>query len=166
MARFRYRMQSILDVKEKLETQAKQEFAAARAALLAEEEKLRLLTERKTAYEETAKELLQGGLKVQEIIDNKTAILRMDEYIDAQKKRIRTAEKKVEEAQLKLQEVMQERKMHEKLKEHAFEDFLSEEKRQEGKEVDELTSYTYGQRILQENGKTAVPDETAEKKGE
>lgn len=33
MARFRYRMQSILDVKSKLETQAKQEFGAAKAAL-------------------------------------------------------------------------------------------------------------------------------------
>ena len=65
MARFRYRMQSILEVKAKLETQAKQEFAAAKAALDAEEEKLRQLEERKAGYEAVAKELLQGGLKVQ-----------------------------------------------------------------------------------------------------
>ena len=39
MARFRYRMQNILDVKEKLESQAKNEFAIANARLAEEEEK-------------------------------------------------------------------------------------------------------------------------------
>ena len=39
-----------------------------------------------------------------------------------------------------------ERKTHETLKEKDFDAFLMEEKRQEGKEIDELTSYTYGQR--------------------
>ena len=46
----------------------------------------------------------------------------------------------------RLTEVMKERKTHETLKEKAFQQFLADEKRQEGKEVDELTSYTYGQR--------------------
>ncbi len=41
-----------------------------------------------------------------------------------------------------------ERKTHEKLKEKAFEEFLMEEKRQESKEIDQLTSYTYGQRLV------------------
>ena len=43
MARFRYRMQSILDIKLKMETQAKQEFAAAQQRLNEEEEKLAAL---------------------------------------------------------------------------------------------------------------------------
>ena len=41
---------------------------------------------------------------------------------------------------------MQERKTHEKLSEEAFEDFKKEIGAQESKEVDELTSYTYGMR--------------------
>ena len=36
--------------------------------------------------------------------------------------------------------------MHEKLKEKAFEQFMKDENAAEGKAVDELTSYTYGQR--------------------
>ena len=40
MAKFKYRMQSILEVKKKLEEQAKNEFVAARAALNEEEDKL------------------------------------------------------------------------------------------------------------------------------
>ena len=71
MAKFRYRMQSILNIKYQLETQAKMELGKAQ---------------------------------------------------------------------------MQERKMHEKLKEKALLQFLDEEKAAEAKVVDELTSYTYGQR--------------------
>lgn len=147
MARFRYRMQSLLDIKSKLETQAKQEFAAAKMALDIENERLEELKKRKASYEAETEALLNGALKVQDIRDNKNAILKMDDYIVIQKQQIRAAEAKVEAARQKLTGLMQERKMHEKLKEHAFEAFLEEEKKQEGKEVDELTSYTYGQRI-------------------
>lgn len=140
-------MQSLLDIKSKLETQAKQEFAAAKMALDIENERLEELQKRKASYEAEAQALLNGALKVQDIRDNKNAILKMDDYIVIQKQQIRAAEAKVELARQKLTGLMQERKMHEKLKEHAFEAFLEEEKKQEGKEVDELTSYTYGQRI-------------------
>lgn len=163
MARFRYRMQSILDVKSKLETQAKQEFGAAKAALDEEISRLEGLKERKHAYEEQAQALLAGDLRLREITENKEAILRMEEFIDDQQQRVRQAENKLEAARRRLQAVMQERKMHEKLKEHAFEAFLSEEKHQEGKEVDELTSYTYGQRI-RSTDKTAKAEQTENKK--
>ena len=146
MARFRYRMQSILDIKEKLESQAKQELAAAQMALNEELKRLEALEERKAGYEAEAAGLLSGTLKILDIEENKEAILKMEEYILLQQDRIRIAEKQVEKARQRLQEVMQERKMQEKLKEHAFEEFLEEEKKQESKEVDELTSYTYGQK--------------------
>ena len=97
MARFRYRMQSLLDVKAKLETQAKQEFAAAKMALDIENERLEALKKRKASYEAEAQALLNGTLKVQEIRDNKSAILKMEDYIVIQKKQIRAAEAKVEE---------------------------------------------------------------------
>ncbi|MEZ3427106.1 MAG: flagellar export protein FliJ [Lachnospiraceae bacterium] len=147
MARFKYRMQSLLDIKSKLETQAKQEFAAAKMALDIENERLEELKKRKAFYEAEAEALLHGALKVQKIRDSKTAVLKMEDYIAIQKQQIRAAEAKVEAARRKLTGLMQERKMHEKLKEHAFEAFLQDEKKREGKEVDELTSYTYGQRI-------------------
>lgn len=140
-------MQSLLDIKSKLETQAKQEFAAAKMALDIENERLVQLQKRKSDYEAEAEALLHGALKMQEIKDSRSAILKMEDYIVIQRKQIRAAEAKVEAARQKLTGLMQERKMHEKLKEHAFEAFLEDEKKQEGKEVDELTSYTYGQRV-------------------
>ena len=81
MARFHYSLQSILSIKEKMETQAKQEFSSAKGALDREEEKLAELKERKRAYEKQAAELLSGKLDVREIEENQTAILRMDSFI-------------------------------------------------------------------------------------
>lgn len=46
-------------------------------------------------------------------------------------------------------EAMKERKMHETLREKAFEAFLQEENHAESKAIDELTSYTYGQKSRQ-----------------
>lgn len=152
MARFRYSMQSILNIKTKMETQAKQEFSVASAALREEEERLQALYDRKAGYEREAEALLSGILRIREIEDNKRAILCMDEYIAGQKRRITIAERNLEQARERLTEVMRERKTHEKLKEKAFEQFLADEKRREGKEVDELTSYTYGQRRKEEAG--------------
>lgn len=154
MAKFRYSMQSILNIKMKMETQAKQEFSTARAALDEEEERLQALYDRKSGYEETGMKLLCGTLKLREINENKMAIRCMEDYIDKQRISVNMAEEKLERARERLAEVRMERKTHEKLKEKAFDAFLMEEKRQESKEIDQLTSYTYGQRRSEESGRS------------
>ncbi len=146
MARFRYSMQSLLDIKMKMETQAKQDFSAARAQLDREEEVLRKLEERKRGYEARAAELLSGELNVREIGENKAAILSMDGFIADQRQQVALAQSRLEQARMRLTEVMQERKTHENLKEKAFGQFMVEENRREGREVDERTSYVYGRR--------------------
>lgn len=146
MARFRYSLQSILDIKLKMETQAKQEFSAAKNALDEENEKLERLFQRKAEYEAEAKRLLNGILDVREIDENKNALLRMEELIALQQSQVALAERRMDAAREALTEVMKERKTHETLREKAFEEFLQEENRQESKTVDELTSYTYGQK--------------------
>ena len=148
MARFRYRMQGILDIKIKLETQARQEFAQAKLILDKEEERLILLQELLHRYEEEAAGLLHGKLDVQEILTNKEAIMHTQVSIEEQTERVEEARDKMEEARERLRDVMQERKVHETLKDKAFEEFLMEEKQQESKEIDELTSYIYGQKLL------------------
>ena len=148
MARFRYRMQGILDIKIKLETQARQEFAQAKLVLDKEEEKLLFLQELLHRYEEEAAGLLQGKLDVQEIVANKEAIMHTQICIEEQMLQVEEARTKMEDARERLTNVMQERKVHETLKDKAFEEFLVEEKQQESKEIDELTSYIYGQKLL------------------
>lgn len=146
MAKFKYRMQSILEIKKKLEEQAKNEFAAARAALNEEEEKLERLNKRKEAYEEKGRSLRENTLNIMDIIENKEALLRMDEFIADQQLNVKRAQDRMEEARLALQNAMQESKTQEKLREKAFEQFVNEENKRESKEIDELVSYTYGRK--------------------
>ncbi len=146
MAKFRYSLQNILDIKLKMETQAKQAFSAAKNALDEEEEKLLVYQERRDFYESEVRRLLMGSLKVREIEDNKNAILVMDACIEEQKKQVEIAERNLERARLRLTEVVRERKTHETLREQAFTEFLQEENKTESKTVDELVSYTYGQK--------------------
>ncbi len=146
MAKFRYRMQSILNIKIQMESQAKMELGQAQKRLSEEEERLEALYRRKDFYLEEGRKLRMDSLKVQSLRDNEYAVARMEEYIEAQKENVRKAEQQVEEAREKLQEVMKERKAQERLREKAFEQFMQEENARESKEVDELTSYTYGQK--------------------
>ena len=67
MARFRYSLQNILNIKEKMETQAKQEFGTAQAALNVETEHLERLKERRREYEEQSAGLLKGKLDLRAI---------------------------------------------------------------------------------------------------
>ncbi len=146
MAKFKYRMQSILEVKKKLEEQAKNEFAAARAALNEEEDKLEQLKKREEAYEDEGRALRESTLNIMDIIENKEALLRMDEFIADQQLNVKRAEDRMEEARLALQTAMQESKTQEKLREKAFEQFMKDENARESKEIDELVSYTYGRK--------------------
>lgn len=146
MAKFIYRMQSILNIKNQMENQAKMELGQAQRRLLEEEERLGVLYGRKESYLEDGRKLRKNALKVQSLRDNEYALARMDEFIGMQKENVAKAEGKVEEAREKLQEVMKERKAQERLREKAFEQFMREENAKESKEIDELTSYTYGQK--------------------
>lgn len=139
-------MQSILDIKEKMEEQARMEFAAARMRLNEEEEKLEELTRRKAAYEEEGRQLQKDSLKVMEIMENRDAIARMQEFIALQIMQVKRASERLEAARIKLQTAMQESKTHERLKEKAFDEFMREENAREAKEVDELVSYTHGRK--------------------
>lgn len=151
MAVFRYKMQGILNIKEKLETRAKQDFAEANNRLAEEKEKLAELQRRKAAYMEEGVALRLEHIDVRKIRENKMAVMKMDEYIARQIVQINQAVKAVERARIALQELVQERKTHEKLKENAFAEFVREELYQENKEIDQLTTYTHGQKLMGEN---------------
>lgn len=154
MARFKYKMQSILDVKEKLENKAKQDFAQANARLDTEKQKLVELQKRRSDYMEEGLKLRLEKIDIRKIRENKMAVLKIDEYIKNQMVQINLASREVEKARVALQTLMQERKAHEKLKENAFEAFMKEEQTAESKEIDQLTTYTHGQKLMgeQNNG--------------
>ena len=150
MSKFIYRMQNILNVKYKLEDQAKTEYMLANQILREEEEKLQKLKDRKIGYEEEVRKLLQKNLQVERIKENQEAIVRMGEFIIEQMACVKEAQYQVDLKAEKWTELRKERKAQEKLKERAFENFLQEENARESKEIDELVSFNYGKRQREE----------------
>lgn len=143
MAVFKYRMQNILDIKEKLESQEKIAYSQANAVLMEEQQKLQEFMARKTGYERQLKEAEEGLLDIARIRICKQAIDAMKSMIRTQMMNVHVAQKNVEIARARLNNVMQERKTHENLKEKAFEVFKEELAVEESKITDGLVSYTY-----------------------
>ena len=143
MAKFLYRMQNILDIKMKLEDQAKISYSQANAKLLEEQQKLQGILVRKAGYEKIAQDLVNGPINIRSIQENKRAIDAMKSAMRTQLLQVQVAEKNQEAARMHLNEVMMERKTHEKLREHAFDQFKQELSYEESKAVDELVSYSY-----------------------
>lgn len=150
MAKFIYKMQNILDVKINLETQAKQEFGQAVFRLNEEKEKLETIRNRRVEYIKHYQDIIVNRIDVMEITLTRTGITMTEEEIKKQLSVVRTAERNVEVARKKLEKVVQERKIQEKLKEKAFEAFQKELLMQEQKEIDELVSFRYGQKLEEE----------------
>lgn len=143
MAKFFYSMQNILDIKLKLEETAKQEYSEARMRLSAEEEKLALLEERRDSYYREYQEALQGNLDFLKIEECRYSLDVMGDMIIRQNDVIKQRSKELELVRQKLNQVMQERKMHEKLKEKQFDTFKQEINAQENKETDEVAGYQF-----------------------
>ena len=151
MAKFKYKLQNVLDIKYRMEDQAKAVFASAQARLDEEEAKRDPLINRRLEYEKRGRELREEILNLADMRDNDRAIENIKEQITEQEKHLESSRKAVEQARIRLTDAMQERKIHEKLKENSFEEFKHEVNAAESKEVDELVSYTYGERIKANN---------------
>lgn len=143
MAKFKYKMQNILDIKNKLETQEKTAFAIAVQKLRTEEERLKRIENEMLEYEELIRRQNEGTINVQEWKRCNEALEYKKNERKQQLQQIKLAQKNVDIARGRLNKVMIERKTQEILKEKAFEEFVHEMNENEKKEVDELVSFTY-----------------------
>lgn len=143
MAKFRYSMQNILDVKYKLEEQAKTAFSQAQMKVNQAQEELFALTRRREGYELEKHRLMQNRLDVRKLNECENAIHTMEFYERSQQKKVAALEAVLDNARRKLQEAMMDRKTHEKLKDNEFQVFLQELNEQEKKEIDELVSFQH-----------------------
>ena len=147
MAKFVYRMQNILDIKSKLEVQAKNDFAQANAELQEAQEKLTEFFFKKRNCEDCLREEYgKEKLDLSEIQYWKNSITYTDNLIKEQTVCVVNAQAKADAKKEYMLQLMKERKTQEILKEGAFQEFLEEIKAEESKEVDELVSYTYGKK--------------------
>jgi flagellar FliJ protein len=147
MARFVYKMQSVLNIKQQTENQTKMEFAVAQSDLNNQLDILEEYIRRKESYLQEAEDLRNDAtLKLQDILDNQYATAQMDVMIKHQAQVVEQYRQKVEKVRVKLTRNIQERKMQETLRDRAFAEFLEEQKQEEYKENDQRSSFTYSQR--------------------
>ena len=146
MAVYKFKMQGVLDIKDKLETQAKQEFANANLRLLEEEALLEQIRKKKNEY-------IEEGVRLRsEIIDpvaieiNKRAVEVMEDQEKDQEREVAVARKNVDVARKNMMEARTETKIYEKLKENDFKEFMIEEGKAESKEIDELNSFRFSEK--------------------
>ena len=136
-------MQSILNVKYRLEDQAKSEFALAVARHQEEVEKEEQMQLQKVGYEQELKNKMLDRLDFREIAITKAGIRFMEDQIRKQKRVVAMADHEVEVAREKLSDLMKERKTQEKLRENAFDRYKKELSAEEMKEIDENVSFRF-----------------------
>ena len=144
MAKFVYSMQNILDMKEKLERQEKNDYSRANVRLLEAQDELERLKDRQIEQEEKLRQNLKESMQVLQIKEAENGVEVIKMYVKQQMLRVKQRERELEEARTRLALAMRERKTFEKLREKAFQQFMEEENKKEQKEVDELVSYRYG----------------------
>ncbi|MBP5306103.1 MAG: flagellar export protein FliJ [Lachnospiraceae bacterium] len=143
MARFVYKLQNVLNLKERLEEQQKIAFAEAESKRDEEMFKLQSYRKKREDIMESLKEASMGNLSVTELRHLNNDVKTTDMLIANQEKAAWKAEEEVERQRTLLADAVKERKIHEKLREKAFENFLKEEEAKEKTSIDELVSARY-----------------------
>ena len=108
-----------------------------------EEHKLMLLENRKSGFEQQLFEAVSDRLVILSIKRLEDSVENLKYNIKLQIIVIRKQEERVAQARAKLDNAMKERKIYEKLKEKAFEEFKAEVNAQEQKEIDQLVSFRF-----------------------
>ena len=134
MAKFIFKMESILSVKEKLEEQAKAEYSIEIIKLRQEEEKLEELENRKNAYQTRLYEAVMDTLNISEIKILEDSVENIKYNIKLQLIVIANQQKNVDRAREKLDNA---------IKEKAFEEFKEQINAEEQKEINELVSFKF-----------------------
>ena len=150
MKKFRYSMQSLLVMQQKLEDQAKAAYGAAKLRLNEEEEKLGLLQKKREEYVNEKRDVMTKRLDVPKLNQLQRAVEVTDDRIIRQKQNVKKAEIALRAAEERLLEAMTGRKTQERLKENAFEVYRQEMNIEEQKEIDERTGFRYGRKDTEE----------------
>lgn len=159
MGKFKYSMQNILDIKIKLETQAKNEFSEANRAYLTEKEKLEELFKKRAVYEAALKEQLSGSLNISEINICKKNINSLKSAIRTQLMNVKKAEDMLEVKRVALNELMKERKTHEKLRDKKFEETEQDSQMQDSQTAQEDTQQEATQPAADAKQETVEPQD-------
>ncbi|QUH31440.1 flagellar export protein FliJ [Vallitalea guaymasensis] len=143
MAKFQFRLQNILSVKEKFEEQKRMELSNANQLLEIEERRLTQLITLRDNNNNLYKKMVSDRITVKDIRDFGEKNKYYTNVVLEQNITVTKANSRVESIRDELKEALIEKKMYEKLKENAYEEYYKEECKEEQKHLDEIVSYKY-----------------------
>ncbi len=147
MKGFKFKLQTLLDVKEKMEEQKKIELGKANQKLLKEQEKLNSFVQSKIEAIEQQRNLAFAKINVVMYSNYGNYISKLEKSIEEQRKKVKIEEKNVEKAKENLIEVIKERKSYEKLREKKLDEFKREALSKEQKSADEIVTYKHSKKL-------------------
>lgn len=143
MAKFKFKLQSFLGVKEKIEDQKKNEYGKALNILKQEEDKKNMLLKQHLDTLNEMRNKIATGINPMQLQQYNNFISYILDEIDRQEIVIEKARNMAEKKRQELVEAMKNRKMLETLKEHKYEEYMKEEKKADQKIIDEIVSFKY-----------------------
>lgn len=150
MAKFRFKLQAVLNIKAQTEDSLKNELGKAVHKLEQEKDVLKGIEEGRDKYIERFNVQSGKGILIEKLKEYTVYISHLRNRMEWQKENINLAQKNVDNYREQLVKVVQERKILEKLKEKKYQEFLKEQLMEEQKLTDEIVSYKYFNRLAEE----------------
>ena len=144
MAKFIFKLQSLLNLKIQIEDSVKNELGKALKKLDREKKALERLEkmEEDSIFEFNHK--AENKITVEKLREHTSYISSLREKIALQKENVNFAQFNVDKVREKLIKIVQEREMLDKLKEKRYQEFLEEQSREDQRLNDEIVSYKQG----------------------
>ncbi len=141
MRRFKFRLQSVLNIKEKKLEDERLKLGEIISTLEAQKDVLLELNDKKETLKNQLNETLENSiLDIQFVLGYKNYIERLEQDIKTQFEIIKKTQIELEEQQIQVSEAYKEVKILEKLKEKQYKNFLFEYEQNQIKELDDITS--------------------------
>ena len=141
MSKFFFKLQPLLNVKQQMEDNLKNELGKALRQLEKEKAVLAGIKEEKRRHILEFNEKAGKGISVKTLRDYNVYISHLNDKILLQKEKVKIASDNVDKIREELLKIIKEREILEKLKEKKFAEFLEEQLKEEQKINDEIVSY-------------------------
>lgn len=138
---FKFRLQKILDLKEKEEDSKKNEVAKVLKEITEMENKIEKYKEDRLYYMHKREELNQQGCSVQDIMDINIYIQYLEDAIKKAYKELEKLKVLLKKKQNEYLEIRKERKSYDKLKEKHLERYKIDEAKKEEKVIDGIVTF-------------------------
>lgn len=143
MSKFKFKMQKVLEIKEKIEKQKENEHTKAINILNKYKKQKVEVVNQKRKIVQDLKQGIINNISSKEIASYNNYINYMKKVIKMIEKNIKLSQTDVDRKREQLEDAIKERKVMGKLKEKEFEKYKEQEKRLEQNLLDEIASYKY-----------------------